>query len=125
LNSVLRQFPADRVRVFVVWEPILLTDLQPPSDRELGRVSDSRAAQFWDRNGTVSRAIHSPIVAGGQDSKRQHYRTSGEKLWDTVAIYPPGTLWGDGGPKPIYTGGPVVNVASDLRDSLRRAIVRQ
>jgi len=106
----------------VVWEPILFTDIQPPSNRELERVSDQHAAQFWDKNRTVSRAIAPPIVGRGQDNKHRRYRTKGEMLWDTVAIYPAGAQWGDRAPDPAYTGGPVVTVASDLRTALQKSL---
>jgi hypothetical protein len=118
----LRDLPTGNVRVFVVWEPVLVTDVEPPSNRELQRVSDTRAQQFWDKGAAVSRAVSPPIVAPGQDVKRQRYRTSGDRLWDTIAVYPAGAAWEDKPPVPIYTGGPVVNVASDLRKTLRDAI---
>ena len=45
-----------------------------------------------------------PIVGRGQDNKHRRYRTKGEMLWDTVAIYPAGAQWGDRAPDPAYTG---------------------
>jgi hypothetical protein len=114
--------PTDNVRVFVIWEPVLVTDVVPPSNRELQRVSDTRAQQFWDKDAAVSRAVSPPILAPGQNDKRQRYRISGDRLWDTIALYPAGAAWEDQPPVPIYTGGPVVNVASDLRKALRDAI---
>ena len=114
------------MRVFVVWEPILLTDLQPPSNRELARVSDRRAEQFWDKDRLVSKAI-SPLIVGNslrnnQQIRGQSYRIKGETLWDTVAIYRSNLQWGENGPFPAYSGGPVVDVASELRKALRDAI---
>lgn len=121
LNSIVRDFPLERVKVLVVWEPILPTDIEPPSNRELARISDRRAAQFWDRNRQVSRAISRPIVAHGPD-RWYHYRLRGETLWDTVAVYKAGILWGEDAPLPSYTGGPVVDETSALRKALREAI---
>jgi hypothetical protein len=120
----LRGLPAAGVKVLVVWEPVLFTDFEPPSNRQLGRVSDPRAAQFWDKSGTVSRAIAPAIVARGQDDDRHRYRTKGELLWDTVAIYPAGARWAERAPEPAYTGGPVVTVASDLRNALQKSVTR-
>lgn len=119
---MLRAFPKDKIALLVVWERILLSDTHPPSNRELGRVVDLRAVQFWDKDRWVSRAIRPPILARGQDDKGKRYRQSGEALWDTVAVYPARVRWGDGGPEPAYTGGPVVNVASDLQNALREAV---
>ena len=111
--------------MFVVWEPILLTDLQPPSSRELARVADPRAAQFWDKDRLVSRAISSAIVRNERNNmlvRGQSYRMKGETLWDTVAVYKTNLQWGESGPLPAYSGGPVVDVASELRKALRDAI---
>src|SRR6266699_3365578 len=43
-----------KVRVLVVWEPILATDWRPPSGSTLGRIADGRARQFWDPKHVVS-----------------------------------------------------------------------
>jgi hypothetical protein len=118
----LSEFPGAKIKPLVVWEAVVSSDTEPPSNRDLERVSDPRAVQFWDKDGMVSRAIREPIVAGGQDDKLQRYRNKGDLLWDTVAVYPAGGRWGDAGPKPKYTGGPVAIVLPDLRQALRQAV---
>ena len=110
--------------MLVVWEPVLVTDLQPPSNRELQRVSDPRAQQFWDKSALVSRAISGPIIARGQDEQKQRYRTSRGRLWDTVVVYVAGASWDGDVPSPVYTGGPVVNIAADLTEALKQSISR-
>ena len=45
MNSI----PRHKVTVFAVWEPILLTDWSRPTTPALGRMSDRRVVQFWDK----------------------------------------------------------------------------
>ena len=65
------------VRVFVIWEPVLPSDLFAPSTSTLQRISDLRASQYWDKTRLVSRLMgetdHDSIV------------------WDIVAVYQPGS----------------------------------
>ena len=35
-------------------------------------------------------------------------------VWDTVAIYPPGVVWGDSVPAPLYVDGPVIRVIEEV-----------
>ncbi len=110
--------------MLVVWEPVLVTDLQPPSNRELQRVTDPRAQQFWDRNHVVSKAIRSSVVNGERVNstvRGQGYRQVGQTLWDTVVIYKAQAGWSNVA-IPAYTGGPVVKIVPELRLALRDAI---
>ncbi|HZI73619.1 MAG TPA: hypothetical protein VFD73_06255 [Gemmatimonadales bacterium] len=118
LNEALQEVAGNPMKVFVVWEPILVTDLQPPTTAALARVSDVRAAQFWDKDRQVSKAIAGEITRRGQDAEQHRYRSKGGVLWDTIAIYPPGVKWAGSGPAPSYTGGPVVDVESEFRKAL-------
>jgi hypothetical protein len=70
------------VRVFVVWEPVLITDWHAPGAGAVGRIPDARVAQFWDPRHALSQAIR-----------------RGRVVWDYVAIYPAGVRWGEAFPK--------------------------
>ncbi len=96
------------VRVFVVWEPVLATDFAAPSTAALARVSDLRAAQYWDRKRTLS------FLLG------EHNRST--VVWDHIAVYAPGTLWQDTLPKPVYSDNPVRTVISGAKDSIQRLL---
>jgi hypothetical protein len=96
------------VRVFVIWEPVLLTDWSSPSTAALGRISDSRAAQFWDKDRLISRSM-------GEHDRRS-------VVWDYIAVYPPGAVWEDGPPEALYHGGPVVRVTEPARAALDQAL---
>ena len=101
--------PGDDVRVLVVWEPVLLTDVAPPTSGDLARCHDGRARQFWDERGLVSHAL------GETEGPRRN-----GVAWDYVAMYPPGVTWDERLPAPAYQGGPVVQVEPELRDRLAR-----
>ena len=99
------------MRVFVIWEPVLPTDWSAPSTAALGRVSDARATQFWDKGRLISHLMG------------EHDRHS--VVWDYIAVYPPGAVWEDGPPEALYHGGPVVRVMGRVRSALQRALVRK
>jgi hypothetical protein len=103
LEKVLQD--AGDLRAWVVWEPVILTDLGPPSEATAARVS--RAAQLWDRHRALSDALRDKPWA----------EADGEIVWDYVAVFPPGARWGDA---PSFHGGPVVRVAESLRAALPR-----
>jgi hypothetical protein len=93
--------------VFVVWEPILMSDVAPPTTGDLARCNDARAQQFWDERTLVSQSLsdaHGPRRNG--------------VAWDYVALYPPGASWDDRLPAAAFEGGPVVEVAGELRDRI-------
>jgi hypothetical protein len=96
------------VRVFVIWEPVLPSDLGPPSTATLGRIPDRRAAQFWDKVRVVSHSM-------GEHNRRT-------LVWDYVAVYPSGATWQDRPPEPLYHGRPVVKVKEAARAALAQAL---
>jgi hypothetical protein len=98
---VLRDVHDPNVRVFVVWEPVLITDWHPPGASAVARVPDARVTQFWDPGRTLSQSIR-----------------RGRVVWDYVAIFPPVVRWSDVFPAPRFSGTPVVRVIDDLRRQL-------
>jgi hypothetical protein len=96
------------VRTFAVWGPVLFTDWSLPSTATLGRISNTRAAQFWDRERVISHSMG------------EHDR--GSIVWDYIAVYPGGAAWEDRLPHPLYEGGPVVHVLDEARAALAQAL---
>ena len=96
------------MRAFVVWEPVLPTDWSSPSTAALRRISDSRAAQFWDERRLISHAM-------GEHNRRSI-------VWDYIAVYPAGAIWNERPPQALYSGGPVVDVTEPARSALSRAL---
>ena len=104
---MITELAAKPARIFVVWEPVLFTDWLSPSTATLGRVSQTRAAQFWDKERLISHSIS------------KHGRRS--IVWDYIAVYPRGTLWQTSPPEPLYSGGPVIRVIDEARSALSQA----
>ena len=104
----MHEFAGKPVRVFVVWEPVLVTDWGRPSTATLARISDLRAAQFWDRGRLVSHSM-------GEQNRRS-------VVWDYIAVYQPGALWTERPPEALYHGGPVVQVTDQAHAALAQAL---
>jgi len=107
-GQLLREINSKDVRVFVIWEPVLATDLAAPSTAALARIPDVRAAQYWDRKRALSHLLG------------EHDRSTA--VWDSIAVYAPGTLWQDTLPKPVYSNGPVLNVIPGAKDAIKGLI---
>jgi hypothetical protein len=108
LQKLLAEQSNAEIRVFVIWEPVLPTDLASPSTRTLARLSDLRANQYWDKEHLVSQAI-----GEGDPSS---------VVWDYVAIYAPGKLWEQALPEPAYANVPVVRSINGARAALQNLL---
>ena len=116
--DVLRGTPNAKVKVFVIWEPIIFSDLTWPTDSVLMRIADSRAAQLYDGKHLVSKALQAEMLAHGVVG--QDYFVKDEYVWDAAAVYAPGVRWESGAaPKPDFVGAPVVAVSDRLGAYLR------
>jgi len=114
---VLREARDPNVRVFVVWEPVLVTDWHAPGAGAVGRVPDARVMQFWDPRRALSQEIRRAAQsnpAGVLGERRLH----GPVVWDFVAIYPAGMRWGEAFPAAQFAGAPVVRAIDDFRRRL-------
>jgi hypothetical protein len=107
-GQLLREINSQGVRVLVIWEPVLATDLAPPSTAALARIPDVRAAQYWDRKRALSHLLG------------EHNRST--VVWDHIAVYAPGTLWQDAPPKLVYSDSPVRDVISGAKESIERLL---
>ena len=103
------------LKVFAVWEPILVTDVWPPATWALGRLHAPRVAQYWDRERLVAKQM---AADARPPQPAQECCTSDGILWDLVAVYPKGVLWTDRMPPAIMFDGPVV----DVKDALARSL---
>src|SRR5688572_24001977 len=99
--------PAKPIRVLVVWEPVISTDLAPPTTGILSRVSDRRAQQYWDRDRLLSKAM------GEKDES--------SIVWDIALVYPPNTRWEERPPAPLFKDRPVVRVVAGITQALEQA----
>jgi hypothetical protein len=113
---MLATFPEARVRVFVVWEPVILTDMAPPTSSVLGKFRDTRGAQFWDPKRVVSDALIQTARAHPERIRTETEMPS--VVWDAVLIYSSDTRWGEQIPIPVYYGGPVEAVIEEAKQAL-------
>jgi hypothetical protein len=107
IEDVLKEFPGKQIRVFVVWEPVLPTDWGAPSSAALKRISDGRAAQYWDKDRLVSKSM------GEHDRK--------SIVWDHIGVYAPGAEWNQR-TTPLFADGPVVRVLDPAREAIAKAL---
>ena len=108
LAGLLSGFAGRPLRAFVVWEPVLFTDWTAPGSAALRRVADPRAAQFWDRQRLVSKAL------GERDDT--------SVVWDHVAVYPPGASWTQSPPKPLFAASPLEDALPEAKIAIRNAL---
>lgn len=104
LESLLEAERDPQLRVFVIWEPVLATDLSAPSTITLRRIHDPRVSQYWDPNRVLSHAMG------------EHDRPS--VVWDYIAVYKPEQIWTDAPPQPEFKGRPVVRFIEGTRKAL-------
>lgn len=109
------------VRVLVVWEPVIKTDLAPPTTSTLSRISDLRAMQYWDPDRALS--AHLVSVARAEPSwvrpeDRERFVADDFIVWDAAIVFPPGSRWDSTLPQPSFSGGPVVDNIDTIRAAL-------
>ena len=100
MQKILEEYPGGRLRVILVWEPVVSTDIAPPTTHALRRLFDPRASQLWDRELSLSRSMR------GDDD---------EVVWDYVAAFPAEVRWQDDLPEPAFEGSPVMDAIAELR----------
>jgi hypothetical protein len=93
------------LRVFVIWEPVLASDLNAPSTITLRCIHDPRVKQYWDANRVLSHAMG------------EHDRPS--VVWDYIAVYKPEQIWTETPPQPEFTGRPAVRFIEGARQALQ------
>ena len=116
---MLREFENAPLAVFVVWEPILVTDSVGVKSAALARIPDRRAVQFWDKGHHVSTQMGGPASFGPKSGAKILFDMD-EYVWDFVAVYAPGFRWKDSGQSPAFAGAPVVKVIGEVRSQLAK-----
>ena len=112
-----------RLRVFVIWEPILPSDWARPGTGVLSRVSDRRAAQFWDKRHLFAKQL-SQALESDKEHPEPRCCDEGGILWDVVVVYPRRARWEKSLPRAAVLNGPVVRMFS-LRDLLIELLPKQ
>ena len=121
VQKVLDEIKTPDIVALIVWEPVLLTDLVPPTTRVLGRIHDNRAIQYWDPKLAVSNHVKRAARAVRQDEIQCIPDLDGGPVWDYISIYPPGATWAEVPLGTSYSGCPVADVIGDVRERLLAA----
>jgi hypothetical protein len=85
---VLDRIEDPKLRVYVVWGPMLGGETEEDAREATALLSDPRAAHYWTGEHALADALRVP--AGLQE----------ERAWDTFLLFAPGTRWGDAPPSP-------------------------
>ena len=105
-----------KMRVLVVWEPILTTDWRPPGGAALGRISDGRTRQFWDPGHLVAAALNGMAKEKPPQPEQACCIQKGF-YWDEAILYAPHGRWRDA-PASIFWSGPVFRIIPGLEKVL-------
>jgi hypothetical protein len=99
--------------VYVVWEPVLASDVAPPAPVLVEKLADPRVHRYWDPQLLLSKTMQ---AAHRDDPKC--LLEGDEPVWDAVFLYPPDARWDSAPPRAQFCGRPVIKVIDDLRASL-------
>ncbi|HJT69012.1 MAG TPA: hypothetical protein VJ731_02360 [Terriglobales bacterium] len=111
----MKQQKSDNLVVLVVWEPILPSDWSRPTRPVLGRISDNRVIQFWDKDHLIAKQLSAQLHTK-QPTCCRHSGT----LWDLVALYPKDTSWNRS--EPTYVDGPVYKIETELQSQTSKLL---
>ena len=110
---MLDEFGGAPVEVFAVWEPVLATDLAPPTTTVLGHLHNGRIRQYWDPRKLLSKQL---IQAMRADPKLLKPGQSCRNVaWDVVMIYGPDEVWTEDIPFPRWWAAPILEVLEEVR----------
>lgn len=104
-----------KLRVLVVWEPILPTDWRSPGGSALARLPDNRIRQFWDPKHLVASQLKE--LANRKPGQQPDCCVEKGFHWDEALFFPPGAAWKDA-PLPVFWNGPVYKIVPALEQSL-------
>ena len=122
LDEMFAAFPGGRLRVQVVWEPVIRTDIAPPVSRVLGLIDDARVAQYWDPQRVLSADLVRGVNAEPARYGFEEALPPDFVAWDVVAVFAASARWEGDLPVPAYFGGPVVEVIEEAREAIAREL---
>jgi hypothetical protein len=105
---VLARHPEQKIRVLVVWEPILATDWKSPSANTLARIPDKRVRQFWDSKHVVANGLNK-IVKQKSPQPEPSCCVQNGIYWDDAILYAP-HAHGKDEPTAVFWNGPVARI---------------
>ena len=119
LQDILAEMGERPVRVFVVWEPVIATDLAPPTSAVLARIPDPRVSQYWDRSNALSQTLRRAAARDWKELPIRRELRDARVVWDYLLLFPAGAEWPDAGPPPPeFAGGTVVDTIAETKARL-------
>src|SRR5215470_14578696 len=119
LQALLDELGQRPLHVFIVWEPVVATDLAPPTSAVLARASDPRVSQYWDRSKALSKSLQRAAADAWRGFPIAGDLREAGVVWDYVLVFPTGGEWSDAGPPtPDFAGGTVVDTIAETKAHL-------
>jgi hypothetical protein len=87
---VLETIPDDRLRVYVVWGPMLGEEKESDAKEATAHLPDPRVTHFWAPTHVLAEAMAGPL---GME---------GSRAWDTFQVFAADAHWGEKPPVPAY-----------------------
>lgn len=100
---LLETIPDDRLRVYVVWGPMLGEEKAEDAKLATAYIPDPRATHFWTPAHVLAEAMKGPLGLAEN------------RAWDTYQVFTPDAHWGETPPTPVY----FMHVGKSLPDDLR------
>ncbi len=89
-QQILEALPNEKVKVYVVWTPVLQEDNRQAAAEAMRLVADNRAEHFWDADKSLGHSLGKVVTL-----------PRGRKLaWDVYFAFDATTKWNDVPPKP-------------------------
>ena len=85
---VLDDIADPRLRVYMVWGPMLDKETEADARRATTFIQDPRLTHFWTDSDGVAQQFKATLGLPDADA------------WDTFLLFPPGTRWAEGAPRP-------------------------
>jgi hypothetical protein len=82
--------PDDRLRVYVVWGPMLGEEKAEDAKQATAYLPDPRVTHFWTPGHGLAEAMEGPLGIAGS------------RAWDTYQVFTPDAQWGEVPPTPAY-----------------------
>jgi len=89
VRKVLEEMPAAKVKVFVMWTPIMANDTRSAAVSSSAYIPDPRVEQYWDLWNFTSKVL----------TQQLPYKDP-EIAWDMLVLYKPHLIWREGPPEP-------------------------
>jgi hypothetical protein len=120
LGKLLAKYPDANARVLVIWEPVIRTDLGPPTSAVRGPLADPRVIEYWDKHRSLSPRMIQRAAMMAKEQGTDPPLGPDEIAWDLIAIFPPESAWADPFPVPSWYDGPVVRSLGPVEESLKQ-----